>query len=642
MVLEILVVALCPATLWAQSHPMHTLRVALQGSRVGSLRAGDGVVLADFDNRTGDAVFDGTLYQALTDELRASPFLDVLSEQKIADALQAMGRAGTQGHPVSVSRQICIGDSGKAVIRGIISRRDVHYAIDLAALDCATGNTLADATSTATRRQNVLEALSRASAILRARLGEPWSSVRSYAIPIEATTSSLEALKDYSLAVRTQRENGGPSSIPLLKRAIDLDPNFAAAYAMLSTIYGNLRQPSQALRCAAKAYQLRDRVSEREKLRISTAYFLASGQLQKEMQAYKLWQEEYPRDYLPYNDLGNDYAQTGNLNGALAEYQQALALEPTQIGYVNVGGMYITLDRLEDAKATFTDALAHKLDGRYVRQNLYWLAFLRGNTAAMRQQLAWGLRSSHDADALLTLQSDTEAYHGEMGSAQNYTRRAVTAALQSDSKEAAALWQVNGALREAEVGNFALARQGVASALALSSGRDVTLIATFTLARSGAPSRASALVRRLERDYPTDTLLKVYWLPTIRAALDLDAQDYARAVAALKSVAPYELGGAGTFVNYLYPAYVRGQAYLLEREPENAAREFQKLVDHPGLVLNFLTGSLAHLQLGRAYELAGERTKAKAAYQQFFALWKGADPDVPVLKEAKAEYTALQ
>jgi Flp pilus assembly protein TadD len=625
-----LVVALCPATVWAQAHFTRPLR------------AGDTVVLADFDNRTGDPVFDGTLYQALADELGVSPFLEVLSEQKIADALQGMGRSDIEGHPVRISRRICVRDGGKAVVRGAISKRNGHYAIDLSALDCGNGRTLAEVQGAAMTREDVLRALSQASASLRTKLGESLSSVRRYAIPREATTSSLQALKDYSIGMRMQRENGGPSSIPRLQQAIALDPDFPSAYAMLSTIYGNLRQPALALHCATKAYQLRDRVSERERLRIATAYFLATGELQKEMWTYERWQEEYPRDFLPYNDLGNDYGQTGKLHEALREFQRGLVLEPTQIGYVNVGGMYIALDRLDDAKATFNEALAHKLDGRYVRQNLYWLAFLQSDPATMRQQLAWASKSPHDADALLTLQSDTDAYHGQMRSARDYTRRAVGAALRSDSREAAALWQVNGALREAEVGDFARAKHGAAAALTLSSGRDVTLLAAFTLARSGATSQASALLRQVEQDYPTDTLLKVYWLPTLHAALDLDAGTYAQALATLKAAAPYELGGAGTFVNYLYPAYVRGQAYLLAREPDAAAREFQKLPAHPGLMLNFVTGALARLQLGRAYALAGDRAKAKAAYRQFLALWKDADPDVPVFEQAKTEYARLR
>lgn len=628
-VLAMLVFASGASAGWGQPHSS------------GPLRAGDTVVPAAFDNRTGDPVFDGTLYQALTDELGASPFLNLLSEQKIADALRTMGHSASDGHPPGVSRRICLQDGGKAVVRGTISKRAGRFAIELAALDCDDGRILAQAQSAAMTRKDVLLALSRALASLRTRLGEPAASVRRYAIPVEATTSSLEALQDYSIAVRVQRENGGPSSIPFLQRAIALDSDFPSAYALLATIYSNLRQPALALQCATKAYQLRDRVSERERLRIATAYFLATGALRQEMQTYELWQGEYPRDFLPYNDLGNDYAQTGKLHEALREYQKGLELEPTQIGYVNVDGMYMALNRPEDAKATLNEALAHHLDGRYVRQNLYWVAFLQGDAAAMRQQVAWGSSSPHDADALLTLQSDTEAFHGRMRSARDYTRRAVTAALRSDSKEAAALWQVNGALREAEVGNFALAKREAKSALALSSGRDVTLMVAFTLARSGAPAQASMLLGKIEREYPTDTLLKVYWLPTVHAALELDAGEPAQAIATLKATLPYELGAAGTFVNYLYPAYVRGQAYLLAREPDAAARELQKLPDHPGLVLNFVTGALAHLQLGRAYQSAGDQAKAKTAYQQFFALWKDADPDVPVLEQAKAEYARL-
>ncbi|MGH8200340.1 MAG: hypothetical protein ACREVO_08235 [Steroidobacteraceae bacterium] len=628
--LAMLVFALGASAAWAQPHP------------AAPLRSGDTVVLADFNNRTGDPVFDGTLYQALADELGASPFLNVLAEQKIADALRLMGHSGNEGHPASVSRRICMEDGAQAVIRGAISKRKGGYAIDLAALDCAQGSILARAQSAAMTRKGALPALNRALASLRTRLGEPVSSVRRYASPIDATTSSLEALKDYSIAVRVQREDGGPSSIPFLQRAIGIDPDFPSAYALLSTIYSNLRQPALALQCAAKAYQLRDRVSERERLRIASAYFLATGALRQEMQTYALWQEEYPRDFLPYNDLGNDYAQTGKLHEALTEYRKGLELEPTQIGYVNVDGMYMALNRPDDAKATLDEALAHHLDGRYVRQNLYWVAFLQGDAAAMRQQVAWGSGTPHDADALLTLQSDTDAFHGQMRSAREDTRRAVAAALRSDSKEAAALWRVNGALREAEVGNFALAKQGAESALAFSSGRDVTLMVAFTLARSGAPAQAAILLRKIEQEYPTDTLLKVYWLPTVHAALELDAGEPAQAIATLKTTLPYELGAAGTFVNYLYPAYVRGQAYLQARAPADAARELRKLPDHPGLVLNFVTGALAYLQLGRAYESAGDEAKAKAAYQQFFTLWKDADPDVPVFEQAKAEYARLR
>lgn len=623
--LRILALALCPMVVPAQA-----------------LEAGATVVLAGFENRTGQAVFDGTLHEAVAEELEVSPFLSVLSDQKVADGLRRMGRA-EDALTVGAGRRICLADGGKAVVSARISRPgSAGYTLDLSAVDCRSGNTLAQVRIVATQREDVLGALSLASSRLRAKLGEPASSIRRYEIPVDATTSSLQALKDYGIAIRMARENGGPPTIPLLEEAIRLDPDFALAYAALSPIYGNLRQPGLALQCATRAYRLRDRVGERERLRISATYFLASGRLQSEMRTYALWQAEYPRDFLPYNNLGNDYAAIGRLQEALAQYQKGLDLQPTLIGYVNVGGMDLNLDRLDDAKRAYDEALAHHFDGRYLRQNIYWLAFLRRDATIMRQQLAWASANPADEDALLSEQSDTEAYHGRMRSAQEFTQRAVSAAIKTGSRETGALWQVNAALREAEVGNFALARQGVASALALSSGRDVTLMAAFTLARSGATSQANALLAKLEKEYPTDAMMKLYWLPTIRAAVALDEGDHARAVDELQAAASHELGGAATFVNYLYPAYVRGQAYLLAHQGNAAAAEFQKLLDHRGIVLNFVTGALAHLETGRAYALAGDEAKARAAYRQFLALWHGADADVPVLEQAKAEYARLR
>jgi hypothetical protein len=304
--------------------------------------------------------------------------------------------------------------------------------------------------------------------------------------------------------------------------------------------------------------------------------------------------------------------------------------------------MYLSLNQLDEAKATFDTAFAHKLDGRYLRQSLYWLAFLRGDVAQMRQQVAWASGKPRDEDALLSLQSDTEAYYGRLIKARDFTQRAVNSAVRADSGETAALWQINAALREAELGNTPAATEGVRSALALSSGRDVKMIAALTLARVGHTRRAKALAEELQKSYPTDSLMKLYWLPAINAAIELDKGNSSQAVEDLEAAAPHELGGAGTFINYLYPAYLRGQAYLLAHKADAAAAEFQKLLDHRGIVLNFVTGSLAHLQLGRAHAMAGHTAKAKAAYQDFFDLWKDADPDIPVLKHAKAEYARLQ
>jgi len=310
--------------------------------------------------------------------------------------------------------------------------------------------------------------------------------------------------------------------------------------------------------------------------------------------------------------------------------------------FSNIGLEYINLNQLEQAKATLDQALAHKLDGGGLRTIIYLLAFLRGDMAGMEQQIAWGSGKPGDEDPLLSTQSDTEAYYGRMSKARDFSRRAVDSAKRADSIEAAAFWQANAALREAELGNAAAAKQGAAIALGLSQGRDVKLIAALTLARAGDGGRAKALGEELAKAYPTNTMLKLYWFPTVNAAVELDKGNSSQALLELEAAAPYELGLAGTFVNYVYPAYVRGLAHLQAHNGAAAAAEFQKLRDHRGIVGNFVTGALVHLQIGRAHAMAGDSAKAKAAYQEFFAIWKDADPDIPILKDAKAEYAKLQ
>jgi tetratricopeptide (TPR) repeat protein len=414
------------------------------------------------------------------------------------------------------------------------------------------------------------------------------------------------------------------------------------AYAGLAVSYGNLGQPSLALEYATKAYGLRDRGTEREKLRIAADYFYATGEFEKEAQTYELWIANYPRDYVPHGNLSANYVSLGQYEKALREQQEALRLAPDDVlNYANMGQIYLVLNRLDEAKAMFDQAQARKLEDVSLRLDMYYLAFLRGDSAQMQQQVAWGAGKPGNEDRMLSAQSDAEAFYGRLSKARVFSRRAVDSAVRADSKETAALWQVNAALREAELGDTASAKQGVTAALALSPGRDVRVVAALALARMGDAPRATALVGELERSYATNTLLKLYWLPTINAAIELNKGNSSQSLVSLETVAPYELGNAG-FINYLYPAYVRGQAYLLAHNGTAAVAEFQKLLDHGGIVLNFVTGSLAHLQLGRAYAMAGDTAKAKSACQDFFALWKDADPDIPILKEAKAEYAKLQ
>ncbi|MGA9390350.1 MAG: protein kinase [Candidatus Sulfotelmatobacter sp.] len=619
-------------------------RSTTPATKAAPLTEKDTVVLADFDNKTGDTVFDDALKQALAVELEQSPFLNVLSDRKVSETLRMMGRPATGRITMDVGRELCLRTGSKALLGGEISSLGSHYLIDLNAAACSNGDTLAKEQAEAASKEDVLKALSRTASSIRAKLGESLPSVQKFDVPIEATTSSLEALKNYSMGNTIGREKGDAPSIPFLKRAIELDPNFPMGYAGLSIRYGNLGQPSLALEYATKAYGLRDRVTEREKLRISADYFYARGELEKEAQTYELWVANYPRDSVPHLNLGANYISIGQYEEALDAAKEALRLAPDNVvGYDNLAATYLNLNRLDEAKATFDQALARKLDGGILRVDMYGLAFLRGDSAQMEQQVAWGAGKPGDEDRLLSAQSDTEAYYGRRSKARDFSRRAVDSAVRADSKETAALWQVSGALREAEWGDTASAKQGITAALALSSGRDVKMLAALALARIGDASRATALVGELEKSYAANSLLKLYWLPTINAAIELNKGNSAQALVYLEAAAPYEVGGPPPLqMGTLYPAYLRGQAYLLAHNGTAAAAEFQKLLDHRGIVLNFVTGALAHLQIGRAYAMAGDTVKAKSAYQDFFTLWKDADPDIPILKEAKAEYAKLQ
>jgi eukaryotic-like serine/threonine-protein kinase len=599
----------------------------------------DTIVLADFENQTGDTVFNNALKQALAVELGQSPFLNVLSDRKVRETLRMMSRPANERVTLDVGREVCQRTGSKGLLRGMISPLGSHYLVDLNAVACNTGDTLANEEAEATSKEDVLKALSRASSGLRAKLGESLPSVQKFDVPIEATTSSLEALNNYSIGIRTMHEKGDEAGIPFLKRAIEVDPNFPLAYAGLAVMYNNLLQPSLALENATKAYQLRDRVSEREKLRIAADYFLVTGEAEKRTQTYELWIANYPRDYVPHGLLGGNYLDIGQYEKALGEYQEWVRLAPDDVaGYINLGGTYFNLNRLDESKATFDQAIERKLDSGALHADMYFLAFLRGDAEQMAQQMTWAAGRPGDEDVLLSAQSDTEAYYGRMRNARDYSRRAVDSGIRADSKETAALWRVNSAQREAELGSTASAVRGVTEALKLSSGRDVKVWAALTLARIGDAPRARLFAEELEKSYPTHTLLKRYWLPTVNAAIEIGKGNSSKALVNLEAAQPYELALGG----YLYPAYVRGQAYLLAHNGPAAATEFQKVLDHRGIVQNFVTGALAHLQIGRAYAMAGDAASARTAYQDFFTLWKDADPDIPILKQAKAEYAKLR
>jgi len=607
----------------------------------GKLTNRDTVVLADFANSTQDTVFDDTLKQALAIQLGQSPFLNVLSDQKIAATLKLMNKSRTEQLTQDVAREVCMRADGRAVLSGSIVSVGSQYLIGLKAIDCQTGDVLANADAQAENRDRVLKALDKAGDDLRQKLGESLASVERFSKPLDqATTGSLEALKAFSDGRRTSREKGESAALPFYKRALELDGNFAQAYSSMGAVYSNLGQPSLATAAYKKAYELRDRVSERERFDIETKYFSnVTGELEKADHSYSQWLLDYPGDYLPHGNLGVNYITLGQYEKAVEEMRASLQIKPNSAAaYANLIGAYCALGRLEDAKSAWEQSQNRKLDGPTLRLARYELAFLLHDDTSMKEQLDWAAGKPGAEDMLLSAQSDTEAYHGRLGPANDLSKRAVDAAKHADAVETAATWQANEALREAEFGNGAAARQAAAAALALSGGRDVELLAALAFARSGDSAKAQQLADKLDRESPLDTMIQGYWLPTIRASIALAGGDGKKAVELLRAASPYELGQPPQFqFSTMYPIYVRGQAFLKQGLGQQAAVEFQKILDHPGLVVNFPLGTLARLELGRARALGGDKGAAKVAYEEFFSEWKDGDASTAILKEAKSE-----
>ncbi len=632
----VFIAALVAAGLYLRSRP------EAGATKTERLTEKDSVVLADFDNKTGDAVFDDALKQALSVQLGQSPFLNILSDRRVEETLRLMGRPSTERITRDVARELCIRTGSKAIVLGSISNLGGQYVIGLNTVGCNSGDTLATEQEQTDAKQDVLKALSTAASALRGKLGESLATIQKFDVPVEATTPSLEALKAYSMGITTGRTKGDAEAIPFMKRAIELDPNFAMAYVGLGVEYANLGQASLAAGYAKRAYDLRDRVSDREKYRISAFYYqYVTGEVEKATEAYELWAKTYPRDLVPHTNLGYIYSTLGQYDKAAAETEQSQRLEPSLTGFGNLAGIYMNLNRLDDARSVLQQAQANKLDGLVIRVTWYDLAFLRSDAAEMERQAAWAAGRPGEEDSMLSTQSDTEAYYGRLTRARDFSRRAVDAAVRADSKETAALWQANAALREAEFGNTAVAKQQVGAALARAPGRDVKVLAAMTLARAGETARAKAIVEQLEKSEATNTMLKIYWLPTIKAAIELNRGNSSQALIDLEAPAPYELGGPVP-ISGLYPVYVRGLAFLTAHNGAAAAGEFQKILDHRGIVLNLPLGALAQLQLGRAYTLSSDTAKARSTYQDFFNVWKDADPDIPILKRAREEYAKLQ
>jgi class 3 adenylate cyclase/tetratricopeptide (TPR) repeat protein len=658
--------------------------------RAAPLTDRDTIVLADFTNTTGDPVFNGTLRQGLSAQLEQSPFLNLLSDRRITQTLILMAQPREARLTRELARGVCVRTGSTATIEGSISTLGSQYVLGLNAINCHSDERLAEEQITANRKEQVLKALGEAATKIRGKLGESLASIEKYDAPPEnVTTPSLEALQAYSLGYQAQNAKNDPvAAIPLFQRAISLDPNFAMAWARLGTNYGNLGEPAQAAENTRKAYELRERVSEREKFYIDSHYEqFVTGDLEAARKAYELWAQTYPRDVIPPTNLGGSiYWALGQYDKAFAADQQALQLDPSGgISYGNLVQACLYLNRLDEAKATAQEAQAHNVDSAYLHSYLYLADFLRHDAAAMEREAAGLMGKLGYEDVVLQYQSDAAAYAGQFAKARELTRRAVNSAVRADEKETAADYEAEAAVREALVGNTGLATKQPQAALTLSKGRDVAAIAAIAMSLAGDSAQALRLANDLSRRFPKDTIVQSEYLPMIRAAGILGSGDASKgapqAVEALAESAPYELGNPfpGAFFFALYPLYLRGEAYLAAHQGALAAAEFQRILDHPGVVLNEPIGALAHLGLGRAYALeagipgsagvspavagasrsrkeqqvrgqeahalAGETPtlqRARTAYQYFFTLWKDADPDIPLLKQAKAEYARLE
>ncbi len=660
-VLEAATVTKSRRTLWFAGALVVIASALLAGylffRRPTKLTEKDTLVLADFANSTGDAIFDDTLKTALNVSLRQSPFLNVLSDSQVAKTLQQMTRpAGTKLTP-EVARELCQRAGSKTYIAGAIGSLGSEYVLGLKAVSCQNGDMPAQEQVTAASKEKVLDTLGEAASKLRGELGESLASVQKFDVPLEqATTSSLEALKAYSLGRKADRDKGAAAALPYDQRAIELDPNFAMAYLSVGNDYTNLGEVGRASEYYTKAFQLREHANEREKLGIAAVYYQnVTGELDKAAQTYQEEIESYPRDWGAYSNLGLVYAAQGQYEKAAEVTRQELRLAPDQIAiYDNLANFTLALQRLDETRQIIHEAQARKADDLILHNALYALAFLGAESAAMAEQLQW-FAGRPEENFGLALASDTEAYGGHLGKARELTKRAVDSAIRADSKETGAIWQANAALQQAAYGNATEARHIAAEALKLaptSQGSEVE--AALAFAMSGESARAESLAQDLGKRFPLDTQMQSLWLPAIQAQLALDRKNAAPALNALQAASPIELGAIAFSSNgsCLYHVYVRGEASLAAGQGSVAAAEFQKILDHSGIVWNCWTGALAHLGVARANALQSRtsqgadadaaRVRAFAAYKDFLTLWKDADPDIPILKQAKAEFAKLQ
>ncbi len=595
------------------------------------------VVLADFTNTTGESVFDETLKQAARLDLEQSPYLNVLSDRQVGETLKQMSRPSDQRLTREVAREICLRTNSAVLIVGSISHAGDRYSLALNASSCEDKAVLASVTAESADRSSIPTALHRADEQLRQDLGESLPSLQKFNSPLaEATTSSLEALKLYSVGLKERQTKGSLAGIPHMLRATEIDPTFAQAYARLGSMYFNTSQWGPARDSYQRAYELRGRVSQRERFYIEYSYFQnVSGEFDKAILVCQDWSRSYPGDSYPHSVMGLIHLNLGQIEKAAQEFLESLRLG-TDTPYSNLMAAYMRLGRLDEAKAMFDAARSHDRDSDYLRLNRYTLGFLERDERAMQGEIEWSKGKAGYEDTLLKARSDVEAYWGRLAKARELERQAKSAAVALGAKDRAADYDADSALREAEMGNLTLTRQCADEALAVSDAVSVRERVAVALARAGEIRDAEKLAEQLNAQYPRNTLLQSYALPTIRALILMRKNQPAKAIEILQPVLACEYGQEG--FGSLLPAYVRGLVYLQLGNGPQAAAEFEKLIAHPGLVGLSVTGALAGLQLARAEELSGDHEAARRHYQDFLALWKDADPDVPIFKQAKAEY----
>jgi eukaryotic-like serine/threonine-protein kinase len=618
----------------------------------------DTIVLADFANSTGDAIFDDTLKTALTVSLRQSPFLNVLPDSAVAKTLKLMTRPAGTKLTLDVARELCQRAGSKVYIAGAIGSLGSKYVLELKGMNCQTDDPLTEEQVTAASREKVLEVLGEAASKLRGELGESLATVKRFDVPLEqATTSSLEALKAYSLGIKAQNEKDPAAALPYDQRAIELDPNFAMGYRAVGLGYAFLGQTERTSEYVTKAFQLREHASEREKLAITANYYQnVTRELDKAARIYQEWIESYPRDYGGYNNLGLAYAAQGQYGKAAEIMKQGKRLAPDRASWnENLANYTLAQQRFDETRQIVHDARARMADDLIFHTAIYGLAFVGSDSAAMAEQQQWFADKPKYATFGLALASDTEAYAGRMGKARELTKRAVDSAARMDNKEVGAIDFAIASQREAAYGNLNQARQTAAEALKLApASQGVEAEAALAFAVAGDTGRAESLAQDLGKRFPLGTQMQSLWLPPIKAQLELDRKNPASALNTLQAASLIELGNIPFVMNIscLYPMYVRGEAYLADGQGAAAAAEFQKIIDHNGMVWNCWTGALAHLGVARANALQSRslqgadadaaRVRALASYKEFLALWKDADLDTPILKQAKTEYARLQ